>query len=503
MKQFLTLSLSVILVISLSGCKKTSEGWAGFYYPSGKVTGKEECGIEFETKEECEKWGESKLQGTDEQERYMCGYKWTYDSSCNNAGGFSSEEDYLKHIEGNRCREFAAKNIEDEDTAHIFCETYVETLVNQATSKDDQNEPYTAKKTSETITYHNAKYGFNLELPATWQDYEASESEHESTICFSIPTAESQTFCIFQMYALPKDQAIPHALKLVGQTKDWQITTDEHSDCVQLDETQCARQKEVPEMLTTFRIAENTAAENKGVSSINNLANCDLDERYGLDCAVVKFLEEHLAWTTEAKGVDFCSYESLDQVDNTQYVQAYCQEFYVQAEKIICPDRSSREACFASKDTQRKECKEQCRIEKTSPYLAQGGGVSIPVKLTKEGEGFRLWQPRDGSFHAKDVQENFTPEAYKKFSDRDHDGISLHAINIARAENYFGVPATFNISGSIEKTCEQLEDCGILPGEYAMRSTCPHELKCLEDQCVAGCYDVRDYTDVPQYQAES
>ncbi len=40
----------------------------------------------------------------------------------------------------------------------------------------------------------------------------------------------------------------------------------------------------------------------------------------------------------------------------------------------------------------------------------------------------------------------------------------------------------------------------MLPSEYAMRSMCPHELKCLKNQCVAGCYDFRDYTDFPQYR---
>ncbi len=108
----------------------------------------------------------------------------------------------------------------------------------------------------------------------------------------------------------------------------------------------------------------------KGVSSIKNLANCNLDETYGLDCAVVKFLEERFAWTNESNRVNFCSYESLGQEENTEYARVSCQEFYVQNEQTICPDSPSRETCFLSKDPERKECKEQCSIEKRSPYLA-------------------------------------------------------------------------------------------------------------------------------------
>lgn len=122
---------------------------------------------------------------------------------------------------------------------------------------NDINDPSYEEKSEQfqKIVYSNSKYQFNLELPATWQGYKVSEPGNDGTLCFSIPKSGAQSFCIFQLYILSKDKPIPNALKLIGQTNDWKISTSpgEIGSCVQLDNFQCERSKEVPEILKTLK----------------------------------------------------------------------------------------------------------------------------------------------------------------------------------------------------------------------------------------------------------
>jgi len=182
---------------------------------------------------------------------------------------------------------------------------------------------------------------------------------------------------------------------------------------------------------------ENQPYKITAVSSIKSTENCDLSE-HGLDCDIVKGLEENLASAYRPSGVDFCSYEILDVQGNDYYLQALCEEYYPQNKKIICPDEESTKACFGD---EKQECKGLCDIQEIEPYLATGSGISGPVKLTITEEGFTLWKPRDGSYYAKDLQENLTREAYDKLDEVDV--LNLRAINIDRAENYFGVKVSF------------------------------------------------------------
>ena len=62
----------------LTGCKNHLEGWGGFYYPSGEAKDGYEV-EEFDSKEECEAWGNEKVaQANHPQAHYMCGYNCTY-----------------------------------------------------------------------------------------------------------------------------------------------------------------------------------------------------------------------------------------------------------------------------------------------------------------------------------------------------------------------------------------------------------------------------------------
>ncbi len=249
--------------------------------------------------------------------------------------------------------------------------------------------------------------------------------------------------------------------------------------------------QETKEMESTQSCKKNEC----GTSSIPNLKDCNLTE-YGLDCAMVKFLEENLAWTTEEGGIDFCAYKLLGKKDSSSYLQVMCSEFYVQDRETVCPDLESREECFVTKDIEKKVCQEKCEINEVNPYLVTGGGLSIPVKITKEDDGrFELWEPRDGSYYTQDLKENFPAKIYANLKNIDKSIIKES--NIQRAEKYFGTKVRFNVSGALNQACEINADCGTLPMEYALRSTCPHEVKCLENQCVAGCYDFVDNHDLP------
>jgi hypothetical protein len=106
---------------------------------------------------------------------------------------------------------------------------------------------------SQEIIYSNSKYQFSLKLPVTWQGYKVSEMGNDGTLCFSIPKSGSQSFCIFQLYVLSKNEPISSSLKLVGQTSNWKIVTEKSNSCVQLDNFQCERSEEVPEILKTLK----------------------------------------------------------------------------------------------------------------------------------------------------------------------------------------------------------------------------------------------------------
>lgn len=232
----------------------------------------------------------------------------------------------------------------------------------------------------------------------------------------------------------------------------------------------------------------------KEVLSVPEEGDCNLG-RYGMDCELVGFLEEELAWVNEDGGKAFCAYELLGEVDDSLFLQVLCEEYYVQDEKIICPDEESREDCFMAKDRERQSCQDGCETEEVEPYLAQGSGVSIPVKVTRAESEFALWQPRDGSLYVQDLRENFPDDIYAKLQEVNN-GL-LRSIVVGRAEKFFETEVTFEVSGEMNQECSSYEDCEILPFDYAMRSDCPHTMKCIDGQCVAGCYDSFDYTRFP------
>jgi len=206
-----------------------------------------------------------------------------------------------------------------------------------------------------------------------------------------------------------------------------------------------------------------------------------------IDDKIILFLEENLAWTNNENSKAFCSYELLGEEDNKIYLWALCEEFYVANKQIICPDEKAREDCFLSKTGE--ECN-LCEEETVEPRIVKGGGVSVPVRLTKIEESFNLWTPRDGSLYSEDIRNEFPSNLVNKvFNPRQKD---LSEINIEKAEKYFNVKAKFDVGEIFNKDCNVKSDCGNAPGEYLMLSSCPYQMKCIENKCAVGCYDFLD-----------
>ncbi|MCK9393427.1 MAG: hypothetical protein WCX30_01195 [Candidatus Paceibacterota bacterium] len=227
----------------------------------------------------------------------------------------------------------------------------------------------------------------------------------------------------------------------------------------------------------------------KGKSTLV-LDNCDL-QNYGLDCKITKFLEENLAWTNNSEGMDFCSYDMLGEIGDNIYLVALCQEFYVSREEMVCPDENTLNKCFVSKD--KSECS-ACRSQAVDSRIVQGGGVLTPTKLTKQGESYVLWVPRDGDLYDKDIAAEFPSEIMNVMLKSSKD---LEVTTIERAEKYFGAKASFNSKKITENSCTSSIDCGDVPGEFAILSNCPHKMRCVDAKCNVGCYDFIDHKEMP------
>lgn len=106
---------------------------------------------------------------------------------------------------------------------------------------------------SQDIVYSSSKYQFSLKLPAAWEGYKVSEKGNNGTLCFYLPEAGDQNFCLFQLYVSAKGKTLPSALQLVGENNDWQIASDKSATtCAQLNTVQCTRAKEATQIFETF-----------------------------------------------------------------------------------------------------------------------------------------------------------------------------------------------------------------------------------------------------------
>lgn len=221
---------------------------------------------------------------------------------------------------------------------------------------------------------------------------------------------------------------------------------------------------------------------------LNNPEKCSA-VKYGLDCDIVKFLETDLAWTNKENAKAFCAYEPLGEEGNNIYLSAFCESFYVNDKEIICPNADASNKCFISKNCA------QCETKTITPRLVSDSGISIPARLTKTATGFTVSVPEDGSSYQKSLEKIFPAEFRNKLSQSRKD---LSLISIERAEDYFNVKAFFAIEKTLDIDCNVSADCPQVPGEYAMRSNCPHRMDCIDKKCAIGCYDFIDHESLPK-----
>ena len=112
--------------------------------------------------------------------------------------------------------------------------------------------------------YNNDTFGFRLSLPATWAGFEVTEhvsTENDlpdvGTVCFTF--AGSQPLCVLKIdvwtQAAWNDlQIVPDGYYLAENGRYVFAAGPYHSECVQLDEFQCERRREVPAILAGFRV---------------------------------------------------------------------------------------------------------------------------------------------------------------------------------------------------------------------------------------------------------
>ena len=111
------------------------------------------------------------------------------------------------------------------------------------------------------LIYHDDTFGFELTLPPTWSGFEMTRNSHEdgSNICFTF--TGSAPFCVLRIdvwskAAWNKLDNVPDGYYL-GENEAFIFASGPYqAECVQLDEFQCERHREVPAILAGFRVEE-------------------------------------------------------------------------------------------------------------------------------------------------------------------------------------------------------------------------------------------------------
>jgi hypothetical protein len=113
---------------------------------------------------------------------------------------------------------------------------------------------------SNGITYSNEQYGFSLTLPDAWQGYKVATAENDNgtTVTLYFSGNGRRSFGIMQLdvYTTAQWRQVSAMAKQRLSTKvlpDGSIIALDYSPgCVQLDEFQCARSREVPGIFGTI-----------------------------------------------------------------------------------------------------------------------------------------------------------------------------------------------------------------------------------------------------------
>lgn len=111
--------------------------------------------------------------------------------------------------------------------------------------------------------YTDDEAGFSLALPETWEGYKVGKSKYSNhdTTCFYFDGDDRRSFCIMQLLtftpaqwselsAKGRDALASRVLTSAGIV----VALDYSEGCVQLDEFQCARSQEVPEIFRAIQV---------------------------------------------------------------------------------------------------------------------------------------------------------------------------------------------------------------------------------------------------------
>ncbi len=148
-----------------------------------------------------------------------------------------------------------SKNSETKNEKNISVNNLEVTSNTDKQNIDIKNIQTQEKNTLKNLgfLYKNNTYGFSLFLPISWKGYKATEDTKNNTLCFFVPEANSQNFCIFQLYLIKKNKPVSNQLRIIGTTTNWQASIDKELLCTQLSNTQCKRQKEVEKIIKSFK----------------------------------------------------------------------------------------------------------------------------------------------------------------------------------------------------------------------------------------------------------
>jgi len=126
----------------------------------------------------------------------------------------------------------------------------------------------TASATVDTTgwqTYTNTQYGIELKLPPIWSGYQVTVIQYPNwkTLCFDVHQAGEQGYCIFQLVIFTPAQyqatevSQPTVPAPIARNDSYVIVADYNTEGGgQFSDFQTARAKEVPEILTTFKLTK-------------------------------------------------------------------------------------------------------------------------------------------------------------------------------------------------------------------------------------------------------
>jgi len=196
-------------------------------------------------------------------------------------------------------------------------------------------------------------------------------------------------------------------------------------------------------------MGQQVVSETTGVSS--------LGECFDAYCGMEKYLEENLAWTTKETGIDFCSFNWLNEEDYQNnipiFLNVLCQEYYIDS----------------------------------GGYLKEASGFSGPVEIQTDEQTFFVssWQPLTADDNTELIQK--FGSYYQKYLDNQYqDSIEFEKNNLINARQYFNADIEYEVIEALGVQCNTDFDC-TLPFNYSIKSDCRYRTMCVKNECTVIC----------------